>query len=87
MRNRDNYIVSFRYHPIDPYDVAFPGKTVTVGCGVADDISRLAKREALLEECKQLNVQGRHSIVNRWAKFGIFKQMIIRILESRDKRS
>ena len=63
MRNRDNYIVSFRYHPIDPYDVAFPGKTVTVGHGFADVITRFAKREALLEEIKQLNVQGRHSIV------------------------
>ena len=63
MRNRDNYIVSFRYHPIYPYDVAFPGKTVTVGDGFADEIARLAKREAFLEECKQLNVQGRHSIV------------------------
>ena len=62
MRNRDNYIVSFRYHPIDPYDVSFPGKTVKVGCRVADDKARIAEREAILEECKQLNVQGRDSI-------------------------
>ena len=65
MRNRDNYIVSFRYHPIDPYDVAFPGKTVKVGCRVAEDKAKSAEREALFEECKQLNVQGRDSILQK----------------------
>ena len=58
MRNRDNYIVSFRYHPIDPYDVAFPGKTLNVGIGDRDEFARKAEREALVEECKQLSVQG-----------------------------
>ena len=65
MRNRDNYIVSFRYHPIDPYDVAFPGKTVKVGCRIAEDKAKSAEREALFEECKQLNVQGRDSILQK----------------------
>ena len=62
MRNRDNYIVSFRYHSIDPYDVAFPGKTVMVG-GCRSVTGNAESREAILEECKLLNVQGWDSIL------------------------
>ena len=50
MRNRDNYIVSFRYHAIDPYGVAFPEKTIDIE-PIVQDVEQLTERN------RQLNVQ------------------------------